>query len=325
MRVLVTGATGFIGLHTARALVAAGHAVRALRRPESRSVDVGVPLGGGHLEWVEGDLLDPATLGDAVAGIDAVIHAAGDVLQLGSPAARAHQRLVNVEGTRNLIEAAVAARVRRFVHTSSVSALGRPSPGTLGNEDTPYDWPPGLAYPESKRDGERLALKAGERGLDVVVLSPAMVLGPDDPRRRLSTLLRAVRMGLVRVAPPGGLTLCDVRHVADAHVAALTAGRPGERYVLGGPHVTYRELFAEFAAALSAPGPLLTVPPDLFRLAAIPFAGLAFLGIDLGANRLVSLGAERYFSSAKAMAELGYRETPAADLVRDTVAWYEAT
>ena len=233
---------------------------------------------------------------------------------------------MNVDGTRNVVEAALEAKVRRLLYTSSTAALGRPLPGTIGDEQTPYDWPPGMPYNESKRDGERVALAAGSRGIEVVVLSPSFVIGPGDPRRRLATVLRAVRMGLGRVAPPGGLTLCDVRNAAAAHVAALTRGRPGERYVLGGPHVTWREFLAGLASALDAPAPLVTVPPVVLRLAALPLAGVALLAsIDAGATRLAGLASERFYSSAKAIAELGYQQTPAAQLIAETVAWYEAT
>lgn len=324
MRVLCTGGTGFVGSHVLRALVGGGHAVRALCRPESRPLP-GIPAGAGAglVEWSRGDLLDLPSLREAAAGCDAVLHVGADVTQLGSPAARAHQRQVNVEGTGNVIEAALGAGARRLIHTSSVAALGRPSPGTIGDENTPYDWPPGMPYNETKRDSERAALTGGARGLDVVVLSPAFVLGPDDPRRRLSSLLRAVKLGLARIAPPGGLTVCDVRHVAAAHVAALTRGRPGERYVLGGAHLTWRELLAELAVALAAPGPLVTLPEIALRLAVVPLGLLALLGpLDLGISRLTAFGSERFFSSAKAIAELGYEETPPARLVAETVAWY---
>lgn len=328
MRVLLTGGTGFIGLHTARALVEAGHAVRALRRPESRPVEVAAPLGGGNLEWVEGDLLDPLTLAEVVSGCEAVIHVAGDVLRLGSPAARAHQRLVNVDGTRNLLEAALAAgRVRRWVHTSSVVALGQPPPGAIADENTEYPPLSPSDYATSKREGEEMARQAGARGLEVLVLYPSLVMGPDDPRRRFATLMGAIRLGLVRVVPPGGLTLADVRSVAEAHVAALTRGRPGQGYILGGAHVTWRALFDELAAALGAPRPLLTLPPEIMQWASVPLGVLESLGVPTAAvsSRLARFGAERFYSSAKAALELGYRERLAGAILRDTAAWYRSS
>jgi dihydroflavonol-4-reductase len=156
----------------------------------------------------------------------------------------------------------------------------------------------------------------------VVVLNPAYVAGPDDPRRRLRTVLAAVKLGLVRIAPPGGLTVCDVRQVAATHVTALTRGRSGERYVLGGPHLRWRELFDRLAVALGAPRPLATVPEVALRL--FPLQLLERITpFEQVAHRLEALTSDRFYSSSKAVRELGYQEPDVDRLVAETVASYE--
>src|SRR5436305_4189330 len=168
MQVLLTGATGFLGSHVARALVSAGHRVRALARPtSSRAILADVP----ELEWVEGDVVDVGSLRAAVRDCEAVVHAAA-VVEF-APRWAARQREVNVEGTRHVLEAARAGGIKRLVHTSSIAAVGRGTPGTIADETTRYDWPLGLGYNESKRDSERLIMRA--EGLETVCLNPALV------------------------------------------------------------------------------------------------------------------------------------------------------
>jgi dihydroflavonol-4-reductase len=319
MRVLVTGASGFVGSHVARALVAAGHAVRALARPTaSRAALTDVP----EVEWVPGDVVDASTLAPAMRGCDAVVHAAA---QIGfTPATVALQRRVNVEGTRHVLEAARAVGVRRFVHTSSVAAIGRPHEGAVADEQARYDWPPGMPYHETKRDAERLVRRA--QGIETVVLNPAVVLGPGEITRRTLLAFRLVKWGLLPLVPPGGTTLCDVRDVAEAHVAALTRGQSGERYILGGPQLTFRELATALAEATGGARPLAALPASLLHGAAVPLAALARVGVALPAplGNLATMTTHGYFSSVRATEALGYRTRPAAETLRDAARWYES-
>ena len=319
MKVLLTGATGFVGSHVARALVAGGHAVRALvRRTSSRAILSDVP----EVEWVEGDVVDVGSLRAAVRGCEAVVHAAAAVAF--GPRAAARQREVNVEGTRHVLEAARAAGVRRFVHTSSIAAIGRVPEGAVADEDARYDWPPGLPYNESKRDSERLVRRA--EGIETDCVSPALVFGPGEVTKRTLPLFRLVKWGLLPLVPPGGTTMCDVRDVAAAHVAALTRGEPGARYILGGPQLTFRALATTIAEITRGARPIAELPLSWLRVAALPVAAAARAGVPLpfSAGNLAYLGHHGYYASARAEAALGYHTRPAAETLADAARWFES-
>jgi nucleoside-diphosphate-sugar epimerase len=312
VRVLVTGATGFLGSHVLEQLLSAGHEVRALVRS---------PLQRAGVEIVRGDVTDPGSLARAMSGCEAVIHSAAVVTFRVSEAVR--QREVNVQGTRNIVEAARAAGVRRLVYTSSVAALGRPN-GRDADETTRYDWPVGLSYNETKRDAEEIVRQA--RDLETISLNPAMVVGPGERYRHTLPLFRLAKWGLLRVVPEGGATLCDVRDVAAAHVAALGRGRSGERYVLGGPHLSFAELAGELAAATGGSPARLELPSVMVRFGALPLVVVEKLGVPMPYSPLYApyLTLRSFYKSDRAIAELGYQTRPAADTIGDAAAWYRA-
>jgi dihydroflavonol-4-reductase len=312
VRVLVTGATGFLGTHVVGQLLSAGHQVRALvRTPPQRA----------QAEIIRGDVTDPRSLEPAVAGCEAVIHCAAVISFRAREAAWTKQ--VNVEGTRHLLSAARVAGVKRFVHTSSVAALGRPN-GVPGDESARYDWPVGLAYNESKRDAEELV--RATTGMETVCLNPALVLGPEEQHRHMLPLFRAVRWGLLAAVPDGGVTLCDVRDVAAAHVAALERGTPGARYVLGGPQLTFVEFIGAMAAAVGARAPRRELPAGLLRAGVLPLVWAEKLGLPLPFSPRYSpyLTTRSFYKSDRAVADLGYRTRDAATTIGDAVAWYRS-
>lgn len=315
MRVLLTGATGFLGSHIAHALLAAGHEVVALVRP-GKTLDSQL----ASVSCATGDVLDLGSLRAAVRGCDAVVHAAAMVEFAPRHAAR--QREVNVEGTRHVLEAAREAGVRRFVHTSSIAAIGRAPAGGVADETTRYDWPIGLGYNESKRDSERLVMRA--EGLETVCVNPSLVFGPGEVYKRTLPLFRLVKWGLLPLVPPGGATLCDVRDVAAAHVAALTRGEPGARYITGGPHLTFRELATTIAEVTDGARPIAELPAPLLRAAALPVAALERLGLPLpfSAGNIAYLGHHGYYASTRAEAALGYRTRPARETLADAARWF---
>lgn len=237
MPVLVTGGSGFVGSHLVARLAADGHRVRALARDRQRLHRALAPHGGGPVEVVEGDVRDPVAVRAAVAGCDAVVHAA-NVYSLD--VRRRHEMHdINVTGTRTVLDAAVAAGCDPVVHVSSMSAL-LPAPSRI-TDDPPIGSNEAAAYIGSKVRAERIARALQESGAPVVTTYPGAVWGPEDPASGemvnvLGALLRwtyALRMG----GDPG-FSISDVRWVADAHAALLTQGHGPRRVTMGGHYVT---------------------------------------------------------------------------------------
>jgi dihydroflavonol-4-reductase len=273
VRVYVTGTSGFVGGHVARALREHGHDVRDT--------------------WV--DLLDPPGLRRAVAGCDAVVHVAA-LYSFSAPARELEA--VNVQGTRNVIEACRAAAVERLVTTSSCATCG-PVPGRQATEDdSPPGWELAVPYKRTKLEAERLVLAAGG-----TCVNPTTPVGEGDRAPTpTGAMIRGVAAGRFRAYPRIGLNVVDVRDVARGHVLALEHGRPGERYLLGGADLTMRELFAAVADLAGRPRPRVPVPYPAIR------AGAA-LGL-VNRNEAILARTAAYFSSAKAERELGYRPGP---------------
>jgi dihydroflavonol-4-reductase len=273
VRVYVTGASGFVG----------GHVARALRE---HGADVGD-------DWV--DLLDADRLRRAVAGCDAVFHVAA-LYSFTAPARELE--LVNVQGTRNLLEACRREGVTRIVHTSSSATCG-PVPGRQATEeDEPPAWELAVPYKRTKLEAERLALAAG-----AVCVNPTTPVGEGDRTPTpTGAMVRGVATGRYRAYPRIGMNVVDVRDVARGHLLALERGRPGERYLLGGVDLTMRELFAAVARLAGRRRPWLGVPYAAVR------AG-ATLGL-VNRNEAILARTPAYFSWAKAERQLGYRPGP---------------
>ena len=315
MRVLVTGATGLIGSAVARALLARGHAVRALLRPRSDPA----PLAGLAIDLARGDVLDAASVRAALAGQDALVHVAG------IPRISAERGLladVNVRGTELVLAAAREVGIRRAVHTSSISAAGGTRRPEVLDETAPGNAEAlGIPYFASKLLGERVALAEAARGLPVVVLRPGVVLGPGDTHGSSASLVVAVAKRRLLATVPGGTSFCDVRDVAAGFVAALERGRAGEVYVLAGHNLRVTELVAR-AAALSGVRPPPRLPyPVAWGLAAAAEALAAVRGRRPRTTREVARAGALYTfaSSAKAEIELGYSVRPLDDMLRDTL------
>ena len=320
---LVTGATGFVGSAVARALLRDGLPVRVLARPTSdrrNLADLPVDVAVGALE-------DAASLARAVAGCRYLFHVAADYrLWVPDPAAMYR---ANVEGTRELMLAALAAGVERVVYTSSVATLGLVSGGSA-NEDTPSRLDDMIGpYKRSKFQAEEVvrALIA-ERGLPAVIVNPSTPIGPGDvkptPTGRL--ILEAAK-GHMPGYVDTGLNIAHVDDVASGELAAAEHGRIGERYILGGENLSLAEILAEVARASGRRPPRLKVPyPVAFAAAAI---GVAMARVT-GHEPLTTLDGVRmsrkkmYFSSAKAERELGYRSRPARAAIADAVNWFAA-
>lgn len=317
MNVLLTGATGFLGSEIARRLVAAGHNVRVLVRKTSRLDG----LAGLPVEKAEGDILDKASILRALDGIDGVIHTAASV-----SFRRRDKDLVfraNVEGTRNVLGAALEKGVKRAVHTSSIAAVGTSDEPTLLDESSKWDieWFES-DYMTSKRQAEDVALGFAKQGLSVVVVNPGSILGPGDVYISSTKLVREFLEGRLPVYIQGGSSFCDVREVAKAHVAALERGRAGERYILAGQNFTYGE-FYEIVSRQAG----VRMPRRISKALAYTVAFLSEMAAKLFTHSLeemnrpvVRVGTRfNYMDVRKAQKELGYVVPPIEETIRDTI------
>jgi dihydroflavonol-4-reductase len=314
----VTGATGFVGSHVARELHRRGWAVHVLARPTSSLEDLSdVPV-TVHL----GDVVDAASVDAAMPpDVDGVFHVAAST-NLWSRNNAAQSR-INLDGTRNLLDAAEAAGARRFVHTSSFVAWGFLD--REFNEDSPRtdatDW---INYVRTKHLSEQMVLDAAAGGrVDAVILNPGNVLGPGD-RHNWSRLFRMVNDGSLPGAPPGGGNFCDVREVARAHVQAWHRGATGQRYLLGGEFASYLQVIVLAGEMLGAPVPGKPTPSWILAAVARAKSLLAALTgkkPDLTPEEAAIITHEIRCDSGRAQRELDYRAMPLRDMVLDTIEW----
>lgn len=323
MPVLVTGATGFVGNHVARALLKAGAQVRVLVRPTSR-LDLLSDLTG--VEKVVGDLRDKASLDKAAAGCAEVFHVAADYRFDVRDPEELHRS--NVEGTRNLLEASANAGVRRVVYTSTVGCIGFPK-GGLGTEETPVSLDDMVgAYKRTKFLAEREALNAVKRGVPVVIVNPTAPVGEGDlkPTPTGAMIVNFLRGKMFAVVDTG-LNLIDVRDCAAGHLAAAEKGRVGERYILGCRNLSLLEIMQTLSKVAGGKAPRMKIPH---------FVALSAAYVDTTWSRLrgkepfVSLEGVRmarktmWVDAAKAVSELGLPQTDPEEPLRRAAEWFRA-
>jgi len=321
---LVTGASGFVGSAVARKLTLSGHGVRALVRSDSPRFH----LAGLGLEFVEADIRDIQSVRRALGGIQYVFHVAADYRLW----ARDRNEIfnTNVEGTRVVMQEARRAGVERVVYTSSVATLGLGCDGSPADESTPLSVEEDIGtYKRSKIAAERLveAMIANE-ALPAVIVNPSTPIGPRDVRPTPTgrIVVEAAR-GRVPAFVDTGLNLVHVDDVADGHLAALTRGVIGERYILGGQNVLLADMLAEIARLTGRRPPRLRIP----HAAAVPVAYVAeaaawFTGREPFAT-LDGLRMSRrrmFFTAAKAEGDLGFRARPYQEAPRDAIEWFGA-
>ena len=321
-RVLVTGATGFVGSALVRALLAAGYPVRALLRAASPRANVA----GLDMESVEGDIVDPTSVARAMTGVRYLVHAAADYrLWARDPDAIVR---TNVEGTRTVMRAALAAGIERIVYTSSVATLAQRADGRAADETSPLAETDAVgAYKRSKVAAERLVERMIARdALPAVIVHPSTPIGPRDSR---PTPTGRVIIAAARGRIPGfvdtGLNLVHVADVAAGHLAALERGKIGAHYILGGDNVLLAEMLRQIARIVGRRPPRLKLP----RAPLYPLAAAAeLLAMVTGREPLLTRDGLRmsrqhmFFSSAKAARELDFQARPWAEGVRDAVDWF---
>jgi dihydroflavonol-4-reductase len=316
----VTGGTGFVGLNLVRELMVRGWDVTALHRPSS---DLQL-LKRFRPKLAVGELSDVNSLIAAIpAGTDTVFHVAGNTNMWHG--GNAQQTRDNVEGTRNVVEAALAKKVRRLIVTSSISAYGLVD-GEITEETPSLAANSKVNYQKTKWQAQEIALAAIPRGLEVVILQPGAIMGPYDIGT-WSRLFFMVRDGKLPGVPPSLLTFTHVREVVAAHIAAADKAKNGASYLLGGENRTMMDLVGEISVLLKKPKPTKEAPLTLLRvLAAAGDIASRFTGKEPPITpEVASMMSRRVtVTSAKAKRELCYRVVPLKDMVKDCYDWLVA-
>jgi dihydroflavonol-4-reductase len=320
MRAFVTGATGFVGSHVARALAEAGAELRLLVRATSRTANIdALPA-----DRVVGDLREPTFLKQAMSGCDAVFHVAADYrLWCRDPQ---EMFRANVDGTRAVIVAAAEAGVRRVVYTSSVATMGFVGDGACAHEDSPVSLANMIGpYKRSKFMAEQIALQAPH----VVVVNPTTPVGSQDIKPTPTG--RIIVDFLQRRFPAyvdTGLNLVDVAECARGHLLAWEKGVPGQRYILGGENLTLKRILDKLAAITGLPAPSVRLPYVAAWCAGA--VDTVINGCLLRREPRVVLDAVRmgrkkmFVTCAKAERELGFKSLPVDNALRAAVDWFRA-
>lgn len=314
---LVTGATGFLGGHLVRTLIDRGIAVRALYRNEaSLSGLKDLPI-----EPRRGDVTDPDSLAAAMDGrLDYVFHVAASTASWRPQFLE--QTRINVEGTRNVVAAAMNANVRRLIHTSTVAVYGFTE--QVISEDSPHlgrdSW---VNYARTKALGEDEVHAGIQRGLNAVIVNPTHILGPGDTQTWAKMFMLVDQQKLPGV-PPGIGSFIDVRVAAKAHLTAAERGRSGENYLLGGEEVSFLDLVQNIGRQLGRPTPRRAVPAFLLRglsRASDAFSRVTGKEPDITPEAVEFVCHQMHCDLGKAQRELDLTVTPIYHLIADTIAW----
>lgn len=319
MKVIVTGANGFLGSWLTRALVDQGHEVFALVRERSDLSE----LEGIACHYVYGDVTDLDSLYKAFDGMDSVFHLAGLIAYKKSD--RQKMELVNVTGTANVIEACLSKNVRKLVYLSSVTAIGASTEPVALNESSPYTIENlDLGYFETKRAAEALVIEAHkENNLDCVILNPSTIYGAGDARKGSRKTQLKVAQGSFKFYTSGGVSIVAIEDVVAAIISAWKQGRSGERYILAGENITIEQLFRLIAEEAGVPAPKTKIPNFVLFL-------IGYLGDFLSSIGLKGLPSVEnawtatlyhWFDNTKAKRELQFDPRPAREAIRSSVQW----
>jgi dihydroflavonol-4-reductase len=317
--VLVTGASGFLGWHVARLLAERGYQVRALARPGSRVI-------GLEPEIVTGDLRDPDSLKRAVMGCGLAFHVAADYRLWARKPVELYES--NVEGTRNLLEAAQRAGVERVVYTSTVGTIGIPHEG-LGDEQTPVSLQDMAGvYKRTKFLAEQVALECAASGFPVVIVNPTAPVGDHDVKPTpTGQIIADFLKGRLPAFIDTGLNIVDARDVAEGHLLALERGQPGERYILGSENLTLAQILDALAKITCRKAPSARLPYAVAYCAGVcstVWAEVTGVAPRVPIDAVRMARKKMWVTHAKARRELGFQPGSAENALRKGVEWFSA-
>ena len=321
MKVVVTGANGFLGCNVVRQLIKEGHEVRIFIRPEANTQG----LQGVDCENIHGDLLDEQSLIRATAGCDAIIHAAANTSQW--PTYYSFYEAINVKGTGHVLNAARKNSVRKLIHVSTSNTFGYGTKTKPGTEQTEYAFLHlKSGYITSKYQAQQLALDEYKKhGIPVVLVNPTFMIGPYDAKPSSGKI---VRMGLnkkVQIFPAGGKNFIHVRDAAVAICNALTLGFDGECYLLANENLTYREFFSKLNRVTNQHPLMVQLPEVVIRSAGLVGSMVEKIthkpfSLNAVNARLISIG--HYYSGQKAVDQLKMPQTPIETAIREAIEWW---
>ena len=317
--VLVTGANGCVGSNLIARLVADGYIVRGFHRPTSNLIT----LEGIDFEHYIGDIRDETALRNAMRGCDTVFHTAAIVSYW--PKRYREMMDVNVAGTRTVVNACLASDVQKLVHTSSVAALGKTEDGSLVDEAVAFNGMTKPSYRYSKHLAELEVLRGVQVGLNATLVNPSVIIGPRDAQFHGGKIIRSIKKGLLPAYVDGGMNVVSVHDVVEGHIAAALQGRCGERYLLGGWNLKFKEIFELTARIVGGWAPRVKVSRRFLTLLARSYGLFANA---TGTEPLISLdllsgaGLQTWYSSNKAVNELGYKISPIEPAIMESYEWY---
>jgi len=318
MTVLVTGGTGFIGSAIIRELLLGDEPVRAITR---RSVPQNADSLLLPVQWVGADVMDPTSLRFALRDCDTLYHVAGAIATHPSEAQLAFD--VNVTGTRNLLDAALVAGVRRVVYTASIFALGVGDAAIPPvNENIDYNLEQLRSpYMRAKREAEAVIQEYRERGLDIVAVYPGFCAGPGDVYLTSSRFIVSFLKGILPGFPPSGLCQVDVRDAAHAHILAMYISKPNEKFLVTGHNITYKQMLEQLSSIIQRHLPLIPLPRASLTLAGTIAERLSHRPlIDSGMTEILQY--RWWYDDSKARVDLGIEYRPLEDTFRDAITWF---
>lgn len=319
MKIAVTGANGHVGGNLCRILLDRGHQVRTLTHTHAGFLS-GIPV-----EQIKGDILNPDSLRPFVDGAEVIFHLAARISIKGDRDGMVWK--INADGTRNLVEAARTAGVKKFVHFSSIHAFSQHPSGQLLDETRPLVGDGAFAYDRSKATGERIVKAASEDGFDAVIVSPTAIIGPQDPEPSLiGKAILALHNHQIPALVPGGYNWVDVRDVAEGAISAFERGIRGEKYLLSGTWMSLSDLSALIARLSGAKTPRSVMPFWLARVG-LPFitAYSSITGSEpLYTSESLSILKEgsTMISNEKAREQLNFNPRSLDTTIGDLLVWF---